>query len=433
MPDPYTYDVLIIGGGFAGLSAAALLSQQGKNVLLLERAGRLGGRASYYERDGFVWQYGQHSHRLATEGIAAALFRRLGLTLEFIDTSRDTPYLYSNGKLLPRPEGPIGFLRTRLLPVRARLNFIRFYARLLRLKPDDWYDKPLIDLYRTWFDNADVERFLSFLGFTVMIPDPAMVSAGEVIAFLQRAAKAKVKQGEPRGGCKQVIDKLAAATLEAGGRIQLGETVTEVAIEGGAAVGVRTAKKEYRAKSVVFAAPLFRLFDLVDPSLFSAAFVEYVRHIRPSSGFEIDFVSNEPLSDIRGGILGVDVPLWVKFQSNVDPALSPAGKCVSAWAMLLEPGQPPTKERQAAAEAHIRQIMDEILPGAAARVTEERRRFLPVVNANMLIPEQSYPHRPDIASEDVPNLFFIGDTTRGDGCSGDIAFSSAMKLADRLA
>jgi monoamine oxidase len=38
------YDVIIIGGGAAGLMASKLLSEAGKNILLLEASGQLGGR-----------------------------------------------------------------------------------------------------------------------------------------------------------------------------------------------------------------------------------------------------------------------------------------------------------------------------------------------------------------------------------------------------
>ncbi|MDQ1257450.1 MAG: hypothetical protein QG656_2055, partial [Candidatus Hydrogenedentes bacterium] len=125
------YDAVIVGGGFAGLSAAALLGRQGKRVLLFERAGRLGGRAGYYERDGFVWQYGQHSHRLERNGTAARVFDRIGEPLDFIDTRGSASHLYFDGKLYPRPEGPLQFLTTPLMPFGARLDFLRFYRRLL--------------------------------------------------------------------------------------------------------------------------------------------------------------------------------------------------------------------------------------------------------------------------------------------------------------
>ena len=47
-PDPITYDVAIIGGGFAGLSAAAALAEQRKRVIVLEARPGLGGRATSF-------------------------------------------------------------------------------------------------------------------------------------------------------------------------------------------------------------------------------------------------------------------------------------------------------------------------------------------------------------------------------------------------
>jgi hypothetical protein len=45
---------------------------------------------------------------------------------------------------------------------------------------------------------------------------------------------------------------------------------------------------------------------------------------------------------------------------------------------------------------------------------------------------QSKPHRPDIECPTLKGLYLIGDTVRGDGCSGDISFSSVMKAADKI-
>ena len=366
MTEATHYEAAIIGGGFAGLSAAALLSKQGKRVLLIEKSARLGGRASYYDKDGFVWQYGQHSHRLAKDGIAARVFERLGAPLDFIHTSADSAYLYFNGKLYPRPEGPLAFLKTPMLPLRSRLNFMRFYLRLLKQDPADWYDRTLLGMYRTWYRDPNVERFLSFVGFTVMIPDPAMASAGEVMAFLQRAKNAAVKQGEPRGGSKQVIDKLHGIATRNGCEIRLSEPVESITVSNGRAVGVQTKEREYRAESVVSAVPLFDLFERLDTRVFGRKFVRYVENMQSSSGLSIDFVSNEPLSRITGGILGVGVPLWVKFQSNIDPSIAPEGRHVCTWAMLFEPGAEITDELAAKTEARIKGIMEDLFPGSLA-------------------------------------------------------------------
>lgn len=41
-----SFDVIVIGGGFSGLSAATALAEAGARTLVVEARGTLGGRAS---------------------------------------------------------------------------------------------------------------------------------------------------------------------------------------------------------------------------------------------------------------------------------------------------------------------------------------------------------------------------------------------------
>ena len=43
------YDVIVIGGGLGGLTAAALTAQAGRRTLLIERNHEIGGAASSYQ------------------------------------------------------------------------------------------------------------------------------------------------------------------------------------------------------------------------------------------------------------------------------------------------------------------------------------------------------------------------------------------------
>ena len=54
-------DVVIIGGGIAGLATGALLAKQGKRVVVLEKGNQPGGRAYAYEEKGFTLNYGPHA------------------------------------------------------------------------------------------------------------------------------------------------------------------------------------------------------------------------------------------------------------------------------------------------------------------------------------------------------------------------------------
>lgn len=51
-------DIAVIGSGFAGLSAAALLAQMGYEVTLYEKNSTIGGRARVFEAEGFVFDMG---------------------------------------------------------------------------------------------------------------------------------------------------------------------------------------------------------------------------------------------------------------------------------------------------------------------------------------------------------------------------------------
>lgn len=52
-PSANRYDVVVVGSGIGGLSAAALLARAGRRVLVVERNDRPGGCAHGFDRDGY--------------------------------------------------------------------------------------------------------------------------------------------------------------------------------------------------------------------------------------------------------------------------------------------------------------------------------------------------------------------------------------------
>ena len=76
------YDTVIVGGGIAGLTAAAYLSRAGRKTLLIEKNGECGGLVNSFRRDGFVFDAGVRA--LEDAGIILPMLAELGIELEVV-------------------------------------------------------------------------------------------------------------------------------------------------------------------------------------------------------------------------------------------------------------------------------------------------------------------------------------------------------------
>ncbi|MFS8641261.1 MAG: FAD-dependent oxidoreductase, partial [Symbiobacteriaceae bacterium] len=73
------HDVIVVGGGIAGLAAGALLAAGGARVLVLEGRPVLGGRGLVVRQGGFTLNYGYHFILGAWGSPHARVLKRLGL------------------------------------------------------------------------------------------------------------------------------------------------------------------------------------------------------------------------------------------------------------------------------------------------------------------------------------------------------------------
>ncbi len=76
------YDVIVVGGGIAGLTSAAYLSRSGQKVLLIEKNKEVGGLVSSFSQDGFHFDAGVRA--LEDVGIIFAMLKDLDIELEVV-------------------------------------------------------------------------------------------------------------------------------------------------------------------------------------------------------------------------------------------------------------------------------------------------------------------------------------------------------------
>ena len=75
-------DIIVVGGGIAGLTATLSLVQSGKKVLLLEKNESCGGLMSTFERDGFRFEAGARA--LVNAGLVKPLIKEFALDIEIL-------------------------------------------------------------------------------------------------------------------------------------------------------------------------------------------------------------------------------------------------------------------------------------------------------------------------------------------------------------
>jgi phytoene desaturase len=99
--------VVVLGGGFGGMAAAARLAKLGHRVTLCERRNRLGGAMYALEQDGFRWDAGPALTTLPA--VIRDLFRKSGRPLEreveLVSLTPARRHRFDDGTVLDLPAG----------------------------------------------------------------------------------------------------------------------------------------------------------------------------------------------------------------------------------------------------------------------------------------------------------------------------------------
>ncbi|HEU4391869.1 MAG TPA: NAD(P)/FAD-dependent oxidoreductase, partial [Blastocatellia bacterium] len=258
-------DVIIVGGGLAGLASAAFLSRAGRRVLLLERAHALGGRAQTKSQDGFSLNLGPHALYRGGRGIE--VLRELGINPAGGVPSTSGAYAIREGVRRTFPAGTLSLLTTGLFDLPSKFEAARFIGSLAKTDWRQLMGTPVSE----WVDEAihhDVVKELAMAIFRVAtyVNNPDLMSAGVAIRQAQLAIAKNVLYLD--GGWQQLVDALRTAAEQAGVKIVTGAAVRQVQRDGaGVARAVHLSNGDrYDARVVIVAASPAAAVELVENS-----------------------------------------------------------------------------------------------------------------------------------------------------------------------
>ncbi|WP_073214618.1 NAD(P)/FAD-dependent oxidoreductase [Massilia sp. CF038] len=230
------YDVVIAGGGFTGLTAAYVLSKQGKRVCVLEADSTPGGLAGTFEfGDGVTLEKFYH-HWFNNDVFVPELVKELGMEGDVILLPTRTG-MYFNGRMW-KLSTPLDLLRFKALSLvdRIRLGLLVFQVRRIK----DWKTIEHLSI-REWLEQLAGKSVYKIV-WEPLINSKFSVYAEAVNAvwmwkkLVLRGSTRNDKGGEElayfKGGFGRLAEALAAAIRANGGEVRYGAKVTGMQTEG---------------------------------------------------------------------------------------------------------------------------------------------------------------------------------------------------------
>ncbi len=324
-PDP-AVDLVVVGGGVAGLAAAWEAVQLGASVTVLEAAERIGGKlvTSDLHVDGSVLRIDEGADAfLARVPDAVGLCRELGLDDEFVTPATGRAHVWFDGALRPLPDHHVLGVPLDADEVAATGLLSAAAVERLRTEPEHPGAPPVGDvsvgdhlgerLGREVVDHlvgplvggisaGDVDR-LSLEAVTPQLNEAARRGGSLLRSLLEQRAASD--QESPvfhglRGGSARLVEVLSERLTGAGARLETSVDVRDVSFDDDGRASIRTDGRSIDADGVVLATPAAVAAGLLDRLSPQAA--EELRSIPTTSVALVTLVYDR--SDVPGPLDG---------------------------------------------------------------------------------------------------------------------------------
>lgn len=411
--------VAIVGGGAAGLAAAAILSRQGVHVTVFEKGATYGGRAATIVKDGFHMNFGPHA--LYRSGPAFKFFSEMGIIPSGNSPKFRKAVAINEGQLLEVPLSLTSLISTTLLDFAEKIELVSILSKIRGMKTDHLTDVSL----QSWMDStAKSARVRSVLAAIVRLstysncPDALSAAAAIKQIALTTGGVIYVDQG-----WQTIINSLInLCTL---GNITF---IADTAVTG-LAKTEHGVKLEYNNTNSNFDAALLAVppkvaEDLLGGILPGAVSVQTVK-ARVAC---LDVCLSKLPHPETTFALGIDEPLYYSVHS-VGGKLAPQGGALVHLASYLEPDETPEQSH----EARLTQLLSQLQPGWEESLVS--KRYLPNMVASYGIPLAAAGGNCGVASPDafkLQDVFVCGDWVGANAFLLDAAISTAVSAAEMI-
>ncbi len=315
------YDVIIVGGGMAGLSAGAHLASKGLKVLLLEQHHKVGGCATNFTRGDFTFEVALHE--LAGGGLFQLmdlcgvkekvdlyqlpdLYRSIFPGETTIDMTMPANWEGWDNTLKAKwPEESEGVdtlhrLSTKvfadIMDVKDLFRYSGAKALFMTLSvpikhPElvKWSKRTLQELLDYCFKGADIKAVASqfWVYYGAPIPDEiALLTLAANEVFLTEGA------WHVKGTSQALSNAYSERIRELGGEVKTGTLVTKVIVENGVATGVQTEYGDtYTGRYVICNTdPYQMVFKLVGEDNFPTRYVEKLKELKPANSLFVTYL-----------------------------------------------------------------------------------------------------------------------------------------------